>query len=727
MSYQVLARKWRPQKFSDVVGQKPVLTALANGLNENRLHHAYLFSGTRGVGKTSIARLFAKGLNCVNGVTAEPCGVCEHCKAIEEGRFIDLIEIDAASRTKVEDTRELLDNVQYKPVQGRYKVYLIDEVHMLSRHSFNALLKTLEEPPEYVKFLLATTDPQKLPVTILSRCIQFHLKALDQQQIADHLEFILQQEKIPFDRLAIEKLAKAAQGSIRDSLSLTDQAIAMSNGNISLEAVNTMLGLLDDNQPIEILYALQQGNGEALMKAIQAVADNGGDWLELLKAVAETLHQIAMCQLLPQPQISDESHIGFLAKHISPEDVQFFYQIIVIGQKELAFAPNQRMGTEMVLLRALAFHPKLINIASVVDSQVNSSSRTENSTATSSTINGSVQNTAGKKAAEINGVGKSAVENHGKLVEMPVVSPAGIAQRGKTPQPINPQHATTAMPQATTIPSPIEPSSVQSLGNPALDALNALDQLSSTPIQEKKNAEPQLDIAAISLPVVERKFTRAKPQAVSQEKATPVAMTTPVNPPRNQSAVENSDDFSSDNENEEDINLDENYRWNWRNPEMAKDQESASPSEIRKAILDNSTPELKEKILTMAKAQDKWTETIEQLGISGLLKQMAMNSFILQQDETQLTLGLAQDKLHLNNEKLQTQLQNALSQFYGKEIHLSVETSPHSTQLTPMEHRKKIYLELSQQARNALQHDEKLQRFCEEFNGILELENIRPV
>ncbi len=581
-----------------------------------------------------------------------------------------------------------------------------------------------------------------MPITILSRCIQFHLKALDQQQIADHLSFILQQEKIPFEPLAIEKLAKAAQGSIRDSLSLTDQAIAMSNGNISLEAVNTMLGLLDDNQPIEILYALQQGNGEALMKAIQAVADNGGDWLELLKAVAETLHQIAMCQLLPQPQISDESHIGFLAKHISPEDVQFFYQIIVIGQKELAFAPNQRMGTEMVLLRALAFHPKLINIASVVDSQVNSSSRTENSTATSSTINGSVQNTAGKKAAEINGVGKSAVENHGKLVEMPVVSPAGIAQRGKTPQPINPQHATTAMPQATTIPSPIEPSSVQSLGNPALDALNALDQLSSTPIQdalnaldqlsstpiqEKKNAEPQLDIAAISLPVVERKFTRAKPQAVSQEKATPVAMTTPVNPPRNQSAVENSDDFSSDNENEEDINLDENYRWNWRNPEMAKDQESASPSEIRKAILDNSTPELKEKILTMAKAQDKWTETIEQLGISGLLKQMAMNSFILQQAETQLTLGLAQDKLHLNNEKLQTQLQNALSQFYGKEIHLSVETSPHSTQLTPMEHRKKIYLELSQQARNALQHDEKLQRFCEEFNGILELESIRPV
>ncbi|MEE6036576.1 DNA polymerase III subunit gamma/tau, partial [Avibacterium paragallinarum] len=450
MSYQVLARKWRPQKFSDVVGQKPVLTALANGLNENRLHHAYLFSGTRGVGKTSIARLFAKGLNCVEGVTANPCGVCEHCKAIEEGRFIDLIEIDAASRTKVEDTRELLDNVQYKPVQGRYKVYLIDEVHMLSRHSFNALLKTLEEPPEYVKFLLATTDPQKLPITILSRCIQFHLKALDQQQIADHLSFILQQEKIPFEPLAIEKLAKAAQGSIRDSLSLTDQAIAMSNGNITLDAVNTMLGLLDDSQPIDILYALQQGNGEALMKAIQAVAEKGGDWNELLKAVAENLHKIAMCQLLPQAQISDESHIGFLAKHLPPEDVQFFYQIILNGQKELAFAPNQRMGVEMILLRALAFHPKLIQAAPAMQpvEQVN----------------------------ERNHTAQSAVQNPAKLVEMPVVSQ---------------QIKANSAPQTKTMPSARQPvRSTQShspspVSNSTLDVLDALDQLSKPTTSEK--------------------------------------------------------------------------------------------------------------------------------------------------------------------------------------------------------------------------------------------------
>lgn len=363
MSYQVLARKWRPKNFSEVVGQSHVLTALENGLKENRLHHAYLFSGTRGVGKTSIARLFAKGLNCVNGITADPCGECENCKAIEAGNFIDLIEIDAASRTKVEDTRELLDNVQYKPVVGRYKVYLIDEVHMLSRHSFNALLKTLEEPPEYVKFLLATTDPQKLPITILSRCMQFHLKALDEPQISAHLNRVLTAENIPFDAPALDKLAKAAQGSIRDSLSLTDQAIAMGNGKVSTDVVNTMLGLLDEDQPIEIIYALHQGNGERLMKTIQTVAEKAGDWDELLAETAEKLHQIALMQLLAKSATDENDHLGFLAKHISPEDVQFFYQVIVSGRKELASAPNRRIGAEMTLLRALAFHPKFLTAA----------------------------------------------------------------------------------------------------------------------------------------------------------------------------------------------------------------------------------------------------------------------------------------------------------------------------------------------------------------------------
>lgn len=357
MSYQVLARKWRPQRFTEVVGQQHVLTALENGLSENRLHHAYLFSGTRGVGKTSIARLFAKGLNCETGITANPCGECANCKAIEEGRFIDLIEIDAASRTKVEDTRELLDNVQYKPTVGRFKVYLIDEVHMLSRHSFNALLKTLEEPPEYVKFLLATTDPQKLPITILSRCMQFHLRALEQNQITHHLEAILTQEKIAYEHLALEKLAKAAEGSIRDALSLTDQAIAVSNADITLLAVQQMLGLLDDNQPIELVQALAQADGEKAMAVIDDVAHKGVDWQQLLSDIAETLHKVAMLQLLPS-SAKEETPLHFLAKQITPEDVQLFYQLMLTGKKELAFASEQRIGVEMTILRALAFHPK---------------------------------------------------------------------------------------------------------------------------------------------------------------------------------------------------------------------------------------------------------------------------------------------------------------------------------------------------------------------------------
>lgn len=454
MSYQVLARKWRPKTFAEVVGQNHILTALANGLKENRLHHAYLFSGTRGVGKTSIARLFAKGLNCMQGVTAEPCGQCEHCRAIEEGRFIDLIEIDAASRTKVEDTRELLDNVQYKPVQGRYKVYLIDEVHMLSRHSFNALLKTLEEPPEYVKFLLATTDPQKLPITILSRCMQFHLKALEQHQISRHLAHILDAEKIPYESAALDKLAKAAQGSIRDGLSLTDQAIALSNADITLETVSNMLGLLDDNQPIEIVYALQQGNGEALMKAVQSVAEKGADWDELLVEVGETLHQIAMQQLLPS-NLNEESRIGFLAKHTSPEDVQFFYQIVTSGRKELALAPNRRVGAEMILLRALAFHPKLIKTDSFSTAQQ--------------------------------------TERHASaLVEMPVVSQTVKSQPANIPQ-ASPLISSQSIDAPSANSAQAQTASVQASERtvPASPALSALEQLQklrsqSTQSHEKK-------------------------------------------------------------------------------------------------------------------------------------------------------------------------------------------------------------------------------------------------
>ncbi|ENT7755772.1 DNA polymerase III subunit gamma/tau [Salmonella enterica] len=363
MSYQVLARKWRPQTFADVVGQEHVLTALANGLSLGRIHHAYLFSGTRGVGKTSIARLLAKGLNCETGITATPCGVCDNCREIEQGRFVDLIEIDAASRTKVEDTRDLLDNVQYAPARGRFKVYLIDEVHMLSRHSFNALLKTLEEPPAHVKFLLATTDPQKLPVTILSRCLQFHLKALDVEQIRHQLEHILNEEHIAHEPRALQLLSRAADGSLRDALSLTDQAIASGDGQVSTQAVSAMLGTLDDDQALSLVEAVVDANGERVMSLINEAAARGIEWEALLVEMLSLLHRIAMVQLSPAELGSDmaaiEQRMRELARTVPPGDLQLYYQTLLIGRKELPWAPDRRMGVEMTLLRALAFHPRM--------------------------------------------------------------------------------------------------------------------------------------------------------------------------------------------------------------------------------------------------------------------------------------------------------------------------------------------------------------------------------
>lgn len=362
MSYQVLARKWRPQAFTDVVGQQHVLTALANGLSLGRIHHAYLFSGTRGVGKTTIARLLAKGLNCESGITATPCGQCDNCREIEQGRFVDLIEIDAASRTKVEDTRELLDNVQYVPARGRFKVYLIDEVHMLSRHSFNALLKTLEEPPEHVKFLLATTDPQKLPVTILSRCLQFHLKALDVAEIRGQLEHVLQAENIVAEARALQLLARAGDGSMRDALSLTDQAIAMGQGQVTTATVSEMLGTLDDEQPLALIEALVNADGEQLMSLLNQAASRGVEWEALLVEMLTLLHQVAMIQLLPfalgDDFVAVEQRLRELARVLPPTDVQLYYQTLLVGRKELPLAPDRRMGVEMTLLRALAFHPK---------------------------------------------------------------------------------------------------------------------------------------------------------------------------------------------------------------------------------------------------------------------------------------------------------------------------------------------------------------------------------
>ena len=586
----------------------------------------------------------------------------------------------------MEDTRELLDNVQYKPVLGRYKVYLIDEVHMLSRHSFNALLKTLEEPPEYVKFLLATTDPHKLPVTILSRCMQFHLKALEPSQIANHLGYILNQEQIPFESLALDKLANAAQGSLRDSLSLTDQAIAMSNGNVTLNIVNEMLGLLDETQAIEMIYALQQGNGEKLMQVVDAVANKAGDWDELLREVAENLHKIAMQQLLPQTSLTEADHIGFLAKHIAPQDVQFFYQVVVSGRKELSLAPTARMGAEMVLLRALAFHPKFIGQPLNVEVSTQESSPQSPSSAVENRVKPSSQTVS-------------------PAIEMPVVSQAIKAHyQDRKKSAINESVAKTAQSQVA---QPQSPQLAEPLVNsPVLGALNGLDQLDampSSPSQEKKKSD--------------------RLAQHSSEKLT--ALSHVVETPETKSAVENPNE-SEREENDSEV-LGEDYRWEWSNPELAQIEQGPKPSDIKAAILQDITPELQQKIVHLTEEQDRWAQLIEQSGVENLTKEFALNTFIWTETESELKLGVRSSHGHLNQDKHCKLLQQAISHVLGKTIALTVEINDDEQYLTPTDYRRKIYAQLREQAKQDLLQDPKLQLLEREFDCSVDMKSIRPV
>lgn len=361
MSYQVLARKWRPRTFHELVGQAHVVRALTNALDQQRLHHAFLFTGTRGVGKTTIARIFAKSLNCETGVSSTPCGQCSACQEIDAGRFVDLIEVDAASRTKVEDTRELLENVQYAPSRGRFKVYLIDEVHMLSTHSFNALLKTLEEPPPHVKFLLATTDPQKLPVTILSRCLQFSLKRLPAALIAQYLHQVLEAEGVPHEASAVQNIARAGDGSMRDALSLLDQAIACGGGRVEPVAVSEMLGSIDRRRVVALLEALAASDAPAVLRQVAELDQLSPDYAAVLAELLALLQRVALAQVLPDTAVEDDrtdpDDVLRLAGRLMPEDVQLFYQIALLGRRDLPLTPDPRGGFEMVLLRMLCFRP----------------------------------------------------------------------------------------------------------------------------------------------------------------------------------------------------------------------------------------------------------------------------------------------------------------------------------------------------------------------------------
>ncbi|WP_340619690.1 DNA polymerase III subunit gamma/tau [Xenorhabdus siamensis] len=679
MSYQVLARKWRPQIFSDVIGQQHVLTALANGLEHQRLHHAYLFSGTRGVGKTTIARLLAKGLNCETGITKTPCGQCTNCLEIEQGRFVDLIEIDAASRTKVEDTRELLDNVQYAPARGRFKVYLIDEVHMLSRHSFNALLKTLEEPPEHVKFLLATTDPQKLPVTILSRCLQFHLKALDVNQISGQLERVLKAEQIESDARTRQLLARAADGSMRDALSLADQAIALGGGKLTAEIVSQMLGTLDEEQPLEMIEALVRADGKMLMALVDQVAVRGMDWENLLVEMLSLLHRIAMIQLLPQQpdreSSSTEGRLRLLAKSISPSDLQLYYQALLVGRKDLPYAPERRMGVEMALLRALAFHPK------TVVEETPEPHNVEMPTASAITTSTPAQQRFIAQSKPDNSGPNNSVPDNNNVVPDNHVVPDNIVSKKSTEQ---------KMPQTSEAESVADSPTAK-----LLQARNLLSRQGNAPPKKAEPAESVKTKSASS--ALERLVTVAeqRPQSFIPEA-------------RGSKPVKQ-----------------EAYRWRAKNIE--KKPVATTPKAIKSALEYEKTPELVEKLAVESKQRDPWAAEIDKLNIPKLVQQVALNAFKEQVNESQFRLHLRSKQGHLNSATAQKTLTEALSELHGKPIELSIIEDDNPAVKTPLEWRQAIYEEKLAQARQSIISDRTIQTLQQLFDAELDEESIRPV
>ncbi|WP_426607406.1 DNA polymerase III subunit gamma/tau [Pantoea anthophila] len=689
MSYQVLARKWRPQAFADVVGQEHVLTALANGLSLGRIHHAYLFSGTRGVGKTTIARLLAKGLNCETGITATPCGQCDNCREIEQGRFVDLIEIDAASRTKVEDTRDLLDNVQYAPARGRFKVYLIDEVHMLSRHSFNALLKTLEEPPSHVKFLLATTDPQKLPVTILSRCLQFHLKALDVDQIRQQLEHVLKQEQIESETRALQLLARAADGSMRDALSLTDQAIAMGQGAVTSSTVSVMLGTLDDEQPLGLLEALVEGDGQQVMNLLSQAASRGVEWEALLVEMLRLLHQIAMVQLLPASLNDDDESSALrlreLARVVPPADLQLYYQTLLMGRKDLPIAPDRRMGVEMTLLRALAFHPK-----AAVAEPIARPALTEQMSPVAPAQRSAAGSTSAAPAARQPATPSPAAATPPQTAQ-PQPQPAA------TPQPVAAQPQMAA-PDAEPLRSPPPDAAPDSaLSSSTSQLLQARTQLLRQGANKPKKSEPAAPGARPANSALERLASvteRSQQRIRDREPAAPVK--------------------------------EEAYRWKAVNQTEDVAEPVATPKALRSALEHEKTPELAARLAEEAQQRDPWAAEIALLPLPKLVQQLALNAW-KEVTESGVCLHLRSSQRHLNSASAQQVLSEALSQHAGQRVELSVVEDDNSSVLTPLEWRQAIYEEKLAQARQSITCDTHIQTLQRFFDADLDEESIRPV
>lgn len=751
MSYQVLARKWRPYQFSDVVGQSHVLTALSNALAHNRLHHAYLFSGTRGVGKTSIARIFAKGLNCEQGITATPCGQCGTCKEIDEGRFVDLLEIDAASRTKVEDTRELLDNVQYKPARGRFKVYLIDEVHMLSRHSFNALLKTLEEPPEYVKFILATTDPQKLPVTILSRCLQFHLKHLDNNQIQSQLSKVLTQENVDFEPKALSLLSRAAEGSMRDALSLTDQAIALGNGQVHADSVSMMLGTLNTDQALFLLEAVSNGQANTAMGGLEELANVGVEWDSLLRELAAQLHRVAMHQALPAAldlSAPDADRIITLSSAMAPQDVQLCYQIALQGRQDLAFAPDGRIGLEMVLLRMLAFRP--VSGSGITPQSINVPA--SEPTAAPTMQYGRVPNAPQQGMQRVQAL-KAQMGSQSQAATPQVVAPQHSDQQlAASPSSIQESAGTVPAEQHQQVPTSQEafrqePSRQEPTPPPVQYQQQAPHSEQPEAPQNIPSAQPRSAASGLlaarnklrsqskrgndEQPVKKGEPAPAKKVATNvldriASKHTGMRIPTTGNTATN-SAMPASMIATHTNGTQANVpEKKDEYQWRPMQP-VAPEEEAkleVAPRKLKQALEHEKTPEMAKLLVKEAANQDSWSDLVTKLNVGRLVQQLALNS-AFEQDNNQVTLFLRQSQGHLDNPKAREQLAQAIGELQSAEIDLKIELSDKGQ--TPLEWREGLYQQKLGQAKESLESDANVTFIRQRFAAVLDEDSIRPL
>jgi len=665
MSYQVLARKWRPRSFREMVGQTHVLKALINALDNQRLHHAYLFTGTRGVGKTTIARIIAKCLNCETGVSSTPCGQCSVCREIDEGRFVDLIEVDAASRTKVEDTRELLDNVQYAPSRGRYKVYLIDEVHMLSSHSFNALLKTLEEPPPHVKFLLATTDPQKLPVTILSRCLQFSLKNMPPERVVEHLTHVLGVENVPFEEDALWLLGRAADGSMRDAMSLTDQAIAFGEGKVLAADVRAMLGTLDHGQVYGVLQALLEGDARALLEAVRHLAEQGPDWAGVLAEMLNVLHRVAIAQALPEAVDNgqgDRDRVLALAQALPAEDVQFYYQMGLIGRRDLPLAPDPRSGFEMVLLRMLAFRP----------------ADTGDAPRTSLKNLGISPATADSKPAAVAGTAAPGVS--------PVSAPAPVA------------------PAAAVAPAPVVIASPAESAATVAPELPAVATSPAAPAQEQ--AVPVIDVPWNEPPEV-------PPVAVEANAILPEPALD--GPPDHVAAVVQVEEPDDD----EPPLTDEDYF-------EVENQAEAYFEELQQDETDQQEVEPLPAVEPATGLAAEWLELYLKLGLSGLTGSIAANCTLISVEGDRWLMHLDPAQSALFNPTQQRRLNDALNQYHGRTLQLDIVLQK-PEQETPAQAAQRRRAERQRAAEQSIHADPLVQQLMQQFAAVIREGTIEPV